>query len=143
MRKDTVKVHSCADGHVLRHVTEREARIMCGEDSLGNELEGLEPIARRLSRKKQRLTDIVLLVPAKAERNSPCTITRSETENNAFVHEGVVLGSQDSIRALDSATDKIAAWPEVHDQRNVVIAAGKAHGVIVADLTEKFYLNYA
>jgi hypothetical protein len=142
MRTETVRVHSCADGHVLRHVTEREARVMCAEDSFGDRLEEIEPIARRLSRKKQRLQDIVLLIPARAERTSPCTITRSETENNAFVHEGVRLGPLDSIRALDSATAKVEAWPEIHDDRNIVISAGKAFGVIVADVPES-YLNFA
>lgn len=142
MRRDTVKVHSCADGHVLRHVTEREARLMCGEDSFGDRLEEMEPCARRLSRKKQRLSDIVLLQPAKAERTSPCTITRSEVENNAFGQAYQALGPTDSIRAIERAIGKIEAWPEIHDDRNVVISAGVAHGVIEANFAEG-YLNFA
>lgn len=130
MRTDSVRVHSCVDGHVLRHVSEREARLMCGEDSFGDRLEECDAVARRLSRKKQKLTDIQLLTPARAERNSACTLTLSDTQNNAFGQHFKALGSTDSIRAIDRAIDKIAMWPYVHDDRTVIISAGVVHGVV-------------
>jgi len=142
-----VRVRSFVDKHVLRFVAEGEARDMIAENADGSERCGedgkpLEACAVRLTRLKAPLTDIRLLAPERQERRTTATITRSETENNAFVHEGVRLGPLDSIRALDSATSKVELWPEIHDDRNVVISAGKAHGVIVADIPES-YLNFA
>jgi hypothetical protein len=137
-----VNVRSFVDGHILRTCSELEARAMCAEDSFGDPIEGLQACARRLSRKKQPLTDIKLLNPKRDERNSPCTITRAEMENNAFVHEGARLSAKDSMRALDRAVSKIEAWPEVHDDRNVVISAGRAFGVITQEIPEQL-INFA
>lgn len=134
MRTNMVRVHSCVDGHVLRHVTEREARLMCAEDSFGDRLKEMDPVARRLSRKKQRLADITLLAPARAERNSACTLTLSDTQNNAFGQHFKALGPTDSIRAIARAVEKIEAWPYVFDERNVTICAGIVHGATVMEL---------
>jgi len=41
-------------------------------------------VARRLSRKKQKLTEIQLLAPARNERPSPTGLTFSDAQNNAF-----------------------------------------------------------
>jgi hypothetical protein len=107
---------------------------MCGEDWFGNSIEGMHVVARRLSRKKQKLTEIQLLAPARNERPSPASLTFSDVQNNAFGSHFRALGSTDSIRALDRAGDKVAAWPDVHDDRNVIICAGKVHGVTYVKL---------
>ncbi|HLK53982.1 MAG TPA: hypothetical protein VKU42_11040 [Candidatus Angelobacter sp.] len=143
-----VRVRSFVTNAVLRYVSEREARIMCAEHADGSEMLGedakpLEAIAVRLSRIKAPLTDIRLLAPERQERRSTCTITRSETENNAFVHPGVILSAQDSIRTLDAAVNKVEVWPHIFDERNVVIAAGRAHGVVHVPRLEDRYVNFA
>lgn len=125
-----VRIRSFVDKHVLRTCSEAEARLMCAEDSFGQAIEGLEPVAIRMTRLKAPFTDIRLLVPERRERRTTATITRAETENNAFVHEGVCLGPLDSMRELDAATGKIEAWPEVYDQKNVIVCAGRIHGAI-------------
>lgn len=130
MRAEQVRVRSAADNRVLRHVTEREARLMCAEDSHGDPIDGLEPMARRVSRKKQRLVDIQLLQPLKQERTSPCTITMREAERNAFAQAGFALGAENRISTFEASIDKIEYWPHVHDENNVVICAGKVHGVL-------------
>jgi len=91
----------------------------------------LEPIAHRLSRLKAPLTDIRLLARQRQERHSPCTLTLADTENNAFVEafaDHIPLSVKDSIRALDRATNKVAAWVETHDDRALIISAGKVFG---------------
>lgn len=103
--------------------------MMCGEDTHGDPIEGLEPIARRLTRKKERLTDIKLLHSERAKDSSPCTITLSDMQHNALGKAFKWLGSTDSIRALERATAKIDSWPTEHDDQAVVISAGKAFGV--------------
>jgi hypothetical protein len=143
-----VRVRSFVTNEILRYVSEYEARIMTaqnadGSEKLGDDLRPLEAVARRLSRLKAPLTDIRLLAPERQERRTTATITRGETENNAFVHEGVRLTAQDSIRSLDASVNKVEAWPHVFDQKNVVIAAGKAHGVIHVPVIEERYLNFA
>lgn len=131
MRSQTVRVRSSVDSHILRHVTERDARLMCAEDSHGDPLEDIEPTARRLTRKKERLTDIKLLHPERAKDSSPCTITLSDMQHNAFGKSFNWLGSTDSIRAIERATAKIDAWPDEHDQNAVIISAGEVHGAIL------------
>ena len=131
-----VRVRSFVTNHVLRRVSEREAREMCDEDSRGDRLHLREPEAYRLSHKKAPLTDICLLAPAKSERPSPCTLTRSDVENNAFVQAfanraHLPLSAKDSTRALDEAENKVKAWPEVHDNKAVIICAGTVHGATV------------
>lgn len=143
MRSERVRVRSAVDHRVLRHVTEKEARLMCAEDSFGNSIEGIEPIAFRHSRKKQRLNDIVLLRPQKNERNSPCTLTMSVMVNNAFAKSGLGLSADDSIRVLDRAVDTVDAWPDEHDKRNVVISAGQVHGAIVVSKIPDRILSFA
>lgn len=131
MRSEKVRVRSAADNRVLTHISEREARLMCGEDSHGNSLDGVEATAYRMSKKKEPLRDIKLLHPMRADRTSPCTITMGDTVNNAFAKSGLGLDATDSIRALDRSISKIDAWPEVHDDQNIVICAGKIHGVSI------------
>jgi hypothetical protein len=131
-----VRVRSFVDKHVLRMVSEHEARIMCGENADGTEMLGqdgkaIEAVARRLSRLKATLTDIQLLARERNERPSPAGLTFSDVQNNAFGSHFRALGSTDSIRALDRAAEKVAAWPEVHDYRNVIVCAGKVHGVSI------------
>jgi hypothetical protein len=133
-----VRVHSACDSRVLTHISEREARLMCGEDTYGNSLEGVEPTARRLSRKKEPLRDIRLMHPVKEERNSPCTLTKSDMLLNA---DGAVnpeirrKGQQGRIGgAVDQAMTKVEMWPEVHDDRAPVISAGKVFGATYASL---------
>ena len=46
---------------------------------------------------------------------------------------GLPLSADDSIRALERAEDKVAAWPHTHDDRAVVICAGKVFGVTVLE----------
>lgn len=129
MRSQTVRVRSSVDSHILRHVTERDARLMCAEDSHGDPLDGIEPTARRLTRKKEKLTDIKLLHPERAKDSSPCTLTLSDIQNNAFGKAFKWLGPADSIRALERAEAKVGAWPDEHDDQAVVISGGKAFGV--------------
>jgi hypothetical protein len=133
MRKATVRVRSIF-GHVLRHVSHSEALRMIGQDSHGNELENLEPVARRLTRKKAPLTDIRLLAPERLKNSDPCSITPREMELNAYYSEPKQvynhLAAGESIRELERAIAKIDFWPDVHDDRNVIISAGHAHGVV-------------
>lgn len=125
-----VNVHSFVDGHVLRLCSEADARLMCAEDSEGNPIEGCKPIARRLSRKKSKLTDIQLIARERNERTSPCTITMREAERNAFAQAGFALGAENRISTFEASIDKIDSWPNVHDENNVVVCAGKVHGVL-------------
>lgn len=122
-----VRVRSRVDGRVLFHVAEREARIMCAEDSHGNPLEGMEPNAMRLSRKKAPLTDIQLKSLAREEETSACSITRSESHNNAAGSLDPTLRQR--LAFIDADMCKVEAWPETHDDRNFVISAGVPYGV--------------
>lgn len=129
-----VRVRSFVDNRVLRYVPMGEAREMIaqkadGSDMMGSDDKPIEPVARRLSRLKAPLTDIKLLAPLRRERQSPCTITGSETENFAFIHDGVRLSAKDSIRTLDAALSKVEAWPGVHDSKSPVVSAGTVYGV--------------
>jgi hypothetical protein len=149
-----VNVRSRVDGRILFRVAEREARLLCAEDSQGNPLDGMEPIADRLSRKKAALSDIQLKSLARDEKPSPCTLTKSDMLNNGIAAVNPELrkpgqfsdGSINPLRIgnyLDAAASKVEEWPAAHDQRNVVIAAGKAHGVIHVPVLEERYLNFA
>jgi hypothetical protein len=66
------------------------------------------------------------------------TLTLTDVENNAFAQprkseagRQLILAESDSIRALDRATNKVEAWPDVYDDQNVVICAGKIHGASI------------
>lgn len=125
-----VRVRSFVTGLVIRYVSELEARQMCDEDSKGERLYLREPDAWRLSKKKQPLTDIKLVSALRSERPTEATLTFRDVDNNAMAKGFKVLGGPEiSIRALDRAEDKVEAWPEVHDDKAVVICAGKVHGV--------------
>lgn len=135
-----VRVRSRVDSRVLFHVSEREARLLCAEDSQGNPLDGMERAADRLSRKKAPLTDIQLKSLARDEKPSACTLTKSDMLSNAT---GAVNpefrkrarfsdGSVNDLKvgnSIDRAMSKVEAWPETHDNRNTVISAGVAYGV--------------
>jgi hypothetical protein len=128
-----VRVRSFVTDRALRWVSERQAREMCDEDSNGERLDLREPEAIRLSCKKAPLTDIRLLAPERGERSSPCTLTVRDVQNNAFVQAfakqaHLPLSAKDSMRSLDRAEAKVEAWPEVHDDRAVIVCAGKTHG---------------
>jgi hypothetical protein len=85
---------------------------------------------------------------------SPCTLTKSDMLNNAI---GVVTPKErkfgrdaDGSRmqmlvgnCIDRAMTKVEAWPLVHDDRNTVICAGKAFGVIHQEAVPESYLNFA
>jgi hypothetical protein len=129
-----VRVRSCVDGHILRYVSESEARLMIaqnadGSDKYGEDGKPMEAVAYRLSRLKAALTDIKMAMPLHRDRQSPCTITWGETVNSAFVHPGVRLSAKDAIRPLDAAVNKVQAWPSTHDDKAPVISAGKPYGV--------------
>lgn len=120
---------------------------MCAENSDGSEMLGqdgnpLEAIAYRLTRLKAPFTDIKLMEPERNKRSSPCTLTMSDVQHNGLGQAFSQLGPTDSIRAIERAIGKIEAWPEIHDTRNVVISAGKAHGVTEIAI-ENRYLNFA
>jgi hypothetical protein len=150
-----VRVRSFVTGQVLQYVTESEARVMCAENADGSEMLGqdgrpMEPVARRLSRRKAALTDIKLLARVKSERPSDCTLSQIDAETNAFAQarfngSGVplCLAATDSIAALDRAEDKVKAWPLVHDDRAVVICAGKVHGVVKMAAIPEQLINFA
>lgn len=127
-------VRSCVDGHYLCSVPLSEARDMIGENSDGSERLGsdgkpLQAVAKRLNRLKEPLRQIKMMAPMRTAKTSPCTITCSEVEKNAVVHEGAVIHAKDSIRALDAASAKVKVWPEVHDHKSPTISAGVAIGV--------------
>lgn len=143
-----VRVRSFVTGEVLRYVSESEARFMCAENADGSDMldvngDPLEPIAIRLSRIKAPLTDIKLLSPERHRRNSACTLTRSDVEHNGLGKAFSSLGITDSIRAIERAESKVNAWPETHDDRAVVISAGKVHGAILVESIPDRILNFA
>lgn len=92
--------------------------------------------------RKARITAAHLVVD-KGMHPSPCTITRAEVENNAFVHTGARLSEKDSMGALDRAVAKVEAWPSVHDDRAPVISAGKAYGVILCHIPAERVVTFA
>lgn len=135
-----VNVRSRVDGRILFRVPEREARLLCAEDSQGNPLEGMERVADRLTRKKAALTDIQLKSLARDEKPSPCTLTKSDMLNNAAGSDNPDLrkrarftdGSVNGLKVgnyIDRAMSKVEQWPDTHDLRNTVISAGVAYGV--------------
>lgn len=121
---------------ILQYVSEREAREMCDEDSHGNRLWEREPVAVRLSAKKAPLTDVRLLQPAKSEHNTSACLSAADSENNAFASAPNfrIAGPGQSIRALDRSMRKTEVWPEIYDDKAVVICAGKVHGVTFASI---------
>jgi hypothetical protein len=128
-----VRVRSFVDGHVLRFVSESEARAMIAENADGSEMLGedgkpVEAIAKRISLKKHDL-EIKLLAPLRRERTSPCTLTCSDADKNSIVHIGARISAKDSIRALEAAAAKVNAWPSIHDSRAPVVSAGTVYGV--------------
>ena len=146
--RQRVRVRSFVDSHILRFCSEREARILCGETNDGHSLIGddgkvVQPVAIRLSRLKAPLTDIKLLAPQRRDRQSPSSIIVSESENNAFVHEGVRLSPNDAIRPLDRAVEKIDAWPTVYDEKAPVICAGKAYGASAYPEVPNYIVSFA
>jgi hypothetical protein len=131
-----VRVRSYVDSsRILHYVTESEARLMCGENADGSEMIGqdgqpIEPIARRLSLKKHQLTDIRMLAPVKGDGVVKTALSFADVVNNAFAKAFKVLGGPEiSIRSLQRAEGKVDAWPEIYDEKAVVICAGKVHGV--------------
>lgn len=143
-----VRVRSFLTGEVLRYCSESEARFMCAENADGSDLldmrgERVEAVAIRLSRRKAPLTDIKLLSQERGKRNSACTLTRSDVENNGLGKAFSALGVTDSIRAIERAENKVTAWPETHDTRAVVISAGKVHGAILVESIPDRVINFA
>ena len=135
-----VRVRSRVDGRVLFHVAEREARLLCAEDSEGNPLEGMESSADRLSRKKAPLSDIQLKTLARDEKPSPCTLTKTDMLHNGIgaadpterKHARFSDGSineQKIGNCIDRAMSKVEEWPHAFDTRNTVISAGVPIGV--------------
>lgn len=104
MSPSTVRLRS-RNGHLVRCITERQAREMCGEDSFGNRLSELEPVARRLTRKKAPLRDIQMLELVRAHEQDPASLTMSD-----------MLGNVSGVRR---AMDKVAAWAFTGDDRAV------------------------
>lgn len=135
-----VRVRSRVDARVLFHVSEREARLLCAEDSQGNPLEGMERVADRLTRKKAALTDIQLKSLARDEKPSACTLTKSDMLANAAGSVNPEFrkqarfsdGSINDLKIgnyIDRSMSKVEEWPISHDKRNTVISAGVAYGV--------------
>ena len=124
-----VRVRSFLDGRVLRRVNERQAREMCDEDATGDRIYAREPEAYRLSRKNGPLTDIRLLAPECGNHSTSAALTVADSENNAFAKAFNTLGGKEiSIRALDRSVSKVEAWPDIHDDRAVVVCAGRVYG---------------
>jgi hypothetical protein len=69
----------------------------------------------------------------KTASHSGTTITAREVELFALIQAAgkyhLPLSSNDTIRSLNRTEDKLGAWPEIHDDRAVIICAGQAHGV--------------
>lgn len=135
-----VRVRSRVDGRVLFHVAEREARLLCAEDSQGNPLDGMESSADRLSRKKAPLTDIQLKSLARDEKPSACTLTKSDMLNNGIGAATPELrklaqfsdGSTNEQKIgnyIDRAMSKVEEWPHTFDGKNTGICAGVVIGV--------------
>lgn len=118
-----VRVRSFIDGSVMRHVTIKQAREMCAEDSLGDSLDGVEASAVRLSRKKAPFTDIKLLAPEREEKNSPCTLTMGDMLNNGIGSVAPELRKQGKNNHIgnyiDRAMTKVEHWPFVGDTKAV------------------------
>jgi hypothetical protein len=125
-----VRVRSCVDDHILRWVTPKEARMMCGEDNFGNALEGAEPVAVRLTRKKETLKDIRLRHPERAHDSSPCSISAKEVWLNAMVESGLALRATDTIAEMEGIAAKIQ-YQAVASENNraVTIVPGKVLGL--------------
>ena len=86
--------------------------------------------------RKARVTAVHLQQPRKQCYRSATTLTAWDVENNAFVQAfankaHLPLSAKDSMRALDEAENKVKAWPEVHDDRAVIVCAGTVHGATV------------
>lgn len=150
-----VNVRSRVDARILFRVSEREARLLCAEDSLGNPADGIEPAADRLSRKKAPLTDIQLKTLARDEKPSACTLTMSNMLNNGIGAVSPELrkrgkfsdGSVNELKIgnyIDRDMSKVEEWPVSHDKRNTVISAGIAYGVYCPwpPVETKPYLNF-
>jgi hypothetical protein len=142
-----VPVRSYVDNHILRYASHGEARLMIGENADGSQMLGedgkpIEPVAKRISRPKQPL-EIKLLAPLRNDGQSGGTIPIRAIENNAFVHQGVRLSPQDSMRQLDADVALIAAWPEVYDDQAPTICAGRAVGVVSYPPLEDWVVNFA
>lgn len=126
MAHKPVKLYSF-NGALIRHVTLKQALEMIAEDLGGNEVEGLERVARRLTRKKAALTEIKMLAPVQMKDGDPCTLTRSDMEGNAIARADHEL--RGTGKYADRAASKVEAWPDTHDDRAPVISAGFAFGV--------------
>jgi hypothetical protein len=127
-----VRVRSYHDlDRTLHWVTESEARVMCGENADGSIMFGqdgkpIQPVARRLSKLKHALSDIQLLAPARRGQGFQATLTFADIYHNAMAKAFDVLGGPEiSIRTLNRAEAKVHAWPEIHDDRAVMICAGR------------------
>jgi hypothetical protein len=129
---------------VLRWVTEREARVLCAENQDGSpmyEPDGtlMDSKAKRLSRLKAPLTDIKLRQPDRGDKPTACTLKLSDMLNNAVGAANPELrkpgtyasGKVNPLKIgnyIDRAMAKVEAWPEAHDTKSPVIAAGVAYG---------------
>ena len=86
--------------------------------------------ARRLSRPKQPLTDVLLLEPERLRVGSPTGLTANDAALNAFgaarLAERKPFGSRIG-NNIDRAMSKVEQWPDVHDTKNVVICAGRLY----------------
>lgn len=128
----SVRVRSCVDSRILRHVTPAEGRRLCGEDAQGNTIDGAEAIAVRISRKKEPFRDIRLKAPERAHGSSPTGITASEATLNAMIEVGLAPEASDRLSMLDAVTDKIRAWPTASDNnRAVTVTPGGIIGLTV------------
>src|SRR5438067_8104638 len=61
-------------------------------------------------------------------RYSSCALSAIDTENNGLAQTYSALGDSDSIHDLERSTSKVEAWAEIHDDRAVVVCAGKVYG---------------
>lgn len=116
MRFQSIKVYDI-NGSVCKHVTPRQAWEMINAEEV-------IPLKRR-GAKPGTFEAVQLKYARKHNRNSACTLTLRDVENNAFALAFSQLGPTDSIRALERAMDKVNAWPDVHDTKAVCISAGR------------------
>jgi hypothetical protein len=117
MRKETIQLESM-NGTFLRFITVRDAFEFINEGK-----------AKPLKDRYHHICGVRLTSLLRSERPSPCTLTKSDAENNAMVHNGARIEENQSIRSLDRAANKVAAWPSVHDSKATVVSAGTVYGV--------------
>jgi hypothetical protein len=106
-----------------------DGRYLCSVP-IENAYEMLSKGSAEIAGAHRGLLTSIKLLPPEPKYPSPRSgaITSTEAQNNALAHVGAKLSADEKIGTYQRVLDKISTWPEIYDDRALVVCAGRVRG---------------